>query len=128
MMLFAILPGGTIADQRAATTTVSRVADLSLSDLDLSTAEDMRLATNPPHSRPSARAWTAWWQTPFETSTRSNGPDALAAARNARTARRSAHLTRGQSMGFGLSGLSVSQPEVSTDNHGALSAVTQSVN
>ena len=42
--LSAIVPVDTIADQPAATTSVSNVADVSLSDLNLSTPEGMRLA------------------------------------------------------------------------------------
>ena len=44
MALSVIAPVDTIADQRAATTTVRDVADVSLSDLNLSTPEGMRLA------------------------------------------------------------------------------------
>jgi UrcA family protein len=39
MALFGIVPVSVIADQRAATTSDSRVADVSLADLDLSTLE-----------------------------------------------------------------------------------------
>jgi UrcA family protein len=44
MTLFGIVPVGTIADQSAATATVSSVADVPLADLNLSTPEGMRLA------------------------------------------------------------------------------------
>jgi len=44
------VPAGTIADQRAATKTVSSVADVSLSDLNLSTPEGMRLARDRLHT------------------------------------------------------------------------------
>ncbi len=44
MALVGIAPVTTIADQRAATAAVSRVADVSLADLDLSTPEGMRAA------------------------------------------------------------------------------------
>jgi UrcA family protein len=44
MASFGFLPVSTIADQPAATTSVSRVADVSLSDLDLSTLEGSRTA------------------------------------------------------------------------------------
>ena len=44
MASFGILPVSTIADQPAATTSVTRVADVSLSDLDLSTPEGTRVA------------------------------------------------------------------------------------
>jgi UrcA family protein len=50
MALFGIVPAGTIADQRAATTTVRSVADVSLSDLNLSTPEGMRLARDRLHT------------------------------------------------------------------------------
>jgi len=50
MALFGIVPVSTIADQRAATTTVSRVEDVSLSDLNLSTPEGMRLARDRLHT------------------------------------------------------------------------------
>jgi UrcA family protein len=44
MALFAIVSVGAIADQRAATTSPSSVAEVSLSDLNLSTPEGIRLA------------------------------------------------------------------------------------
>lgn len=44
MALFGIAPMHTIADQPAATAAVSRVADVSLANLDLSTPEGMRAA------------------------------------------------------------------------------------
>jgi UrcA family protein len=44
MALFGIMPVSTIADQRAATASVSRVADVPLTDLDLSTPAGMRTA------------------------------------------------------------------------------------
>jgi len=50
MALFGIVPVGTIADQRAATTTPSTVADVSLSDLNLSTPEGIRLARDRLHA------------------------------------------------------------------------------
>jgi UrcA family protein len=50
MASFGILPVSTIADQPAATTSVSRVADASLSDLDLSTPEGMRVARDRLHT------------------------------------------------------------------------------
>jgi UrcA family protein len=50
MTLLGIVPVATIADQRAATTTVSRFADVSLSDLNLSTPEGMRLARDRLHT------------------------------------------------------------------------------
>ena len=50
MALFGIAPLGTIADQRAATTTPSTVADVSLSDLNLSTPEGIRLARDRLHA------------------------------------------------------------------------------
>jgi UrcA family protein len=50
MALFGIVPVGTIADQRPATTTVSSVADVSLSDLNLSSPEGMRLARERLHT------------------------------------------------------------------------------
>ena len=50
MALFGIVPVGTIADQRAATTTPSSVADVSLSDLNLSTPEGIRLARDRLHA------------------------------------------------------------------------------
>jgi len=81
MAAFGVVPVTTIADQRAATTSVSSVAEVSLSDLNLSTPEGMRVARDrlhtmaervcadrggsrePPRSRPSLRAWIARWQT-----------------------------------------------------------------
>ena len=50
MALFGIVPVGTIAGQRAATTTVSNVAEVSLSDLDLSTPAGLRLARDRLHT------------------------------------------------------------------------------
>jgi UrcA family protein len=50
MALFAIVPVSTIADQRAAAATPSSVADVSLSDLNLSTQEGMRLARDRLHT------------------------------------------------------------------------------
>jgi UrcA family protein len=50
MALFGIVPGGTIADQRAGTTTPSSVASVSLSDLNLSTPEGLRLARDRLHT------------------------------------------------------------------------------
>jgi UrcA family protein len=50
MALFGIVPVGTIADQRAATTTPSSVAEVSLSDLNLSTPEGIRLARDRLHA------------------------------------------------------------------------------
>jgi len=50
MALCAIAPLETLADQRAATTNGSNVADVSLSDLDLSTPEGMRLARDRLHT------------------------------------------------------------------------------
>jgi len=50
MALFGIVPVSTIADQSAAATTVSRVADVSLSDLNLSSAEGTRLAGDRLHT------------------------------------------------------------------------------
>jgi UrcA family protein len=44
LALFGIVPVATIADQHAATTATNRVADVSLSDLNLSTPEGMRVA------------------------------------------------------------------------------------
>ena len=48
--LLGIVPPVTIADQRAATKTVSSVADVSLSDLNLSTPEGMHLARDRLHT------------------------------------------------------------------------------
>jgi UrcA family protein len=50
MALFGIVPVGTIADQRAATTTASSAAEVSLSDLKLSTPEGIRLARDRLHT------------------------------------------------------------------------------
>ena len=44
MALFGIVPVGTIADQRVTTAAASRVAEVSLADLDLSTQAGMRAA------------------------------------------------------------------------------------
>ena len=48
--LFGIVPVGAIADQRAAPTSVSRVEDVALADLDLSTPEGMRVARDRLHT------------------------------------------------------------------------------
>jgi UrcA family protein len=48
--LFGIVPVATLADQHAAATTVRSVADVSLSDLNLSTTEGMRLARDRLHA------------------------------------------------------------------------------
>jgi UrcA family protein len=48
--LVGIVPAGAIADQRAATTATNPVADVSLSDLNLSTPEGMRLARDRLHT------------------------------------------------------------------------------
>ena len=50
MALSVIVPVAAIADQRAATTTASNVADVKLSDLNLSTPEGMRLARDRLHT------------------------------------------------------------------------------
>jgi UrcA family protein len=50
MALSGIAPGGTNAEQHAATTTVSSVADVSLSDLNLSTPEGTRVARDRLHT------------------------------------------------------------------------------
>jgi UrcA family protein len=50
MALFGTVPVDTIADQRAAAMTVSSVADVSLSDLNLSTPDGMRLARDRLHA------------------------------------------------------------------------------
>jgi UrcA family protein len=50
MALFGIVPVDTIADQRAATATPSSVAEVSLSDLNLSTPEGIRLARDRLHT------------------------------------------------------------------------------
>jgi UrcA family protein len=50
MALFGIVPVGTIADQRAATTPPSSVAEVSLSDLNLSAPEGIRLARDRLHA------------------------------------------------------------------------------
>jgi len=50
LVLSGIVPVNTIADQSAATMTVSSAADASLSDLDLWTAEGMRLARDRLHT------------------------------------------------------------------------------
>jgi len=49
LTLFGVVPVGTFADERPATTTVG-TADVSLSDLNLSTPEGMRLARDRLHS------------------------------------------------------------------------------
>jgi UrcA family protein len=48
--LFAIAPFAAIADQHAATAPNTRVADVSLADLDLSTPEGMRVASERLHT------------------------------------------------------------------------------
>jgi UrcA family protein len=50
MALSVIVPVAAIADQRAATTTASNVADVKLSDLNLSTPEGVRLARDRLHT------------------------------------------------------------------------------
>jgi UrcA family protein len=50
MALLGIVPVGAIADENAEATTVSRASAVSLSDLDLSTAEGMRLAGDRLHT------------------------------------------------------------------------------
>jgi len=50
MALFGIVPVATLADQPAAAAAVSRVADVSLADLDLATAEGMRVARERLHT------------------------------------------------------------------------------
>jgi UrcA family protein len=50
MALFAIAPFAAIADQHAATAPNTRVADVSLADLDLSTPEGMRVARERLHT------------------------------------------------------------------------------
>ena len=50
MAAFGVVPVSTIADQRTATTSVSSVADVSLSDLNLSTPEGMRWARDRLHA------------------------------------------------------------------------------
>ncbi len=50
MALFGIVLVGTLADQPAAAAAVSRVADVSLSDLNLSTPEGMRVARDRLHT------------------------------------------------------------------------------
>jgi UrcA family protein len=50
MALFGILPVGTIADQPATAAAVSRVAEVSLADLDLSTPEGLRVARDRLHT------------------------------------------------------------------------------
>jgi len=50
MAAFGVVPVSTIADQPAATTSVSSVADVSLSDLHLSTPEGMRVARDRLHT------------------------------------------------------------------------------
>jgi UrcA family protein len=50
MAAFAAVPVATIADQRTATTSVSSVADVSLSDLNFSTPEGMRAARDRLHT------------------------------------------------------------------------------
>ena len=50
MAAFGVVPVSTIADQRPATTSVSSVADVSLSDLNLSTPEGMRVARDRLHT------------------------------------------------------------------------------
>jgi UrcA family protein len=48
--LFGIVPICAVADESAATTAISRASDVSLSDLDLSTAEGMRQARDRLHT------------------------------------------------------------------------------
>jgi UrcA family protein len=50
MALFGIVPVSAIADQRAAPTSVTRVEDVALADLDLSTPEGMRMARDRLHT------------------------------------------------------------------------------
>jgi UrcA family protein len=50
MVLFGILPVGTTADQPVTADAVSRVADVALADLDLSTPEGMRVARDRLHT------------------------------------------------------------------------------
>ena len=50
MATFGFVPVSTIADQRAATTSVSSVADVSLSDLNLSRPDGMRVARDRLHT------------------------------------------------------------------------------
>jgi len=50
MAAFGVVPVSTIADQRPDTTSVSSVADVSLSDLNLSTPEGMRVARDRLHT------------------------------------------------------------------------------
>jgi UrcA family protein len=50
MALFGIVPVATIADQPAAAAAVSRVVDVALADLDLATAEGMRVARERLHT------------------------------------------------------------------------------
>jgi UrcA family protein len=50
MAALAVVPVSTIADQRTATTSVSSVADVSLSDLDFSTPEALRVARDRLHT------------------------------------------------------------------------------
>src|SRR5256885_9725011 len=50
MAAFGVLAVSTIADQRAATTSVSSVADVALSDVNLSTPEGMRVARGRLHT------------------------------------------------------------------------------
>src|SRR2546421_1746270 len=50
MAAFGVVPVSTLADQRAATTSVSSVADVALSDLDLSRPEGMRVARDRLHT------------------------------------------------------------------------------
>jgi len=50
MAAFGVVPVSTLADQRAATTSVSSVADVALSDLNLSRPEGMRVARDRLHT------------------------------------------------------------------------------
>jgi len=50
MAAFGVVPVSTIADQRAATTSVNSVADVALSDVNLSTPEGMRVARGRLHT------------------------------------------------------------------------------
>jgi UrcA family protein len=102
MLMFGILPVGTIADQPATADAVSRVADVWLADLDLSTLEGSRAARE--RLEPMARRLCAELARSHELSYQPNfaacvhdtlagalaQANVLAAAKNTRTARRSA--------------------------------------
>jgi hypothetical protein len=62
LVLSGVVPVGTIADQSAATTTVSSAVDVSLSDLDLWTTAGMRLALETKWPSGSTRRSAAAWQ------------------------------------------------------------------